>query len=1009
MKETGNNGNRTCRYVFDQPLLPSVEKTFRECGFVDDKKTDKYGFMNGYIINAVLSYIEEKEQDLVLGMRYNEWVPIDEQARKEIKERIIEYVKRFLVACRKGTSQSVTNSLAEDLMREIDDYSVVEKSICYLYVFGIYGDCISRYLLIKGDVPDYDVESVVNSGNHHPALEAFNSCVTTLKKWDKFEVRSRFIEIARDLYLLKQRFPDRPTFDSYMLVDRVFAYAYPREVPIGIYSVNEALNEWMPTIKGFFYTYHNYLTNSSTDVEKEWDIFWDVFSEFMREAFDNSRLYRFQVRGVKEAVEKLRNLLSPSNRSGYTTTDYLVVAAPTGSGKTEIMVLTILIVALARKVILLVNGIDTKKNSPVAMMVYPRRALANDQVSRLIGYLYILNNILGKKLNIISPDQKITLTIDYTDIRKRKEYEDALNKLNNKSKERQKLKIRYGVPAYFDPVANYIELGFLTCPKRLMGNSGTIYPRFKVKERANGSGRKVYEVDDSKVYCGDHELDFISLTKDLVDKRPGDIHITIFETLRRRNLLNCKRRFDDLGLFGICRKFGNSDVYDYPLIITIDEIHTYVDIPGVRYAFTLRRLLNRIRYNHITRCQNARASPGSLIIGLSATIPHAEEFLSNLFLSDNIRRNLDKYLLTVDKSETIPLGSEYFIITVPTRRAPVDALTVSLQTIMATFYNLPSIPSEEGYVKRSIVFMEEFNVLRRMRYELYSKESGAIYRNPNGDFAYGLQDLRNPRNELFIDRTIKDYEDNKNIIGEISRGSISKVVTTNSWHDGELWWGYMLDTILNYSEENADKNRVTTRFNRVAEYSSRRREDVSGVNVIVSTSSLEVGVDYSDVVLTYQHGAPPNISALIQRAGRSGRRVFNYPLMRVAVGIQLSPDEPRQSWLFEIFTRVKNIRSALEYDMLFLPIESEELRKQTMAEVLLEYYALTKGDFTGDWECNLRKWIDEGDNRNKIVEYSLMIFNKDNHIIREDLNKFLEILKKFLDKECENQKSSFKR
>lgn len=1002
----------TCRYVIDQPLLPSVERVFRECGYVDDKKDNKYGFMNGYIINAVLSYIEKKEQDLVLGMRYNDWVTIDGQARKEIKEQIIRYINDFMTACGKARSSST-----EDLMREIENNNVVEKSICYLYIFGIYGDCISRYLLIKppnGDVgvPDYDVETVVSSGNLDPAVNAFNSCVEAVKKWDKFEVRSRFIEMVRDLYLLKQRFPDRPTFDSYMLVDRVFAYANPRRVPIGVYSVDETLNEWMPKLKEFFYAYRNYLTGNSPGAEKEWSIFWDVFSEFMRGAFGNNRLYKFQVRGIKEAVEKLKNLLlSPSERRDYNA-DYLVVTAPTGSGKTEIMVLTILIAALARKVILLVNGIDTKGNAPVAIMIYPRRALANDQVSRLIGYLYILNNILGKKLNIISPDQKITLTIDYADIRWRKEYEDAINELKNKPKERQKLKIEYGVPAYYDPVGNYIELGFLTCPNRLLGSSSTIYPRFKVNER-NGSGKVIYQVDDSKVYCGDYELDFVALTKNQIHKRLGDIHITLFETLRERYLLNYRKYFDNLGLFGLCRYLRNSGIYDYPLIIALDEIHTYVDVPGVRYAFTLRRILNRIRYNYITNCGNARSSLGTLIIGLSATIPNAEDFLSNLFLSNKIRENVEKYLLKVSDEETIPLGSEYFIITVPTRRAPVDALTVSIQTIMDTFYNIPAIPTGKGHVKRGIVFMEELNVLRRMRYELRNERSGAIYRKPEnskGNSPYGLQDLRNPRSEYFRKRTVEDYGDDEQIIDEISRGKISNVTSTKSWHDGELWWGYMLDTILNHYKDREDKDKnnnrskeniATTRFSNVAEYSSRLREDVNEANIVVSTSSLEVGVDYSDVVLIYQHGVPPNISALIQRAGRSGRRVFDFPLMRVIVGIQLSPDEPRQTWLFEIFTKVKNIKDALKYDKLFLPVKNKELHKQTAAELLLEYYILAnkKVNLNDRWECELREWLNNKNNKEETVKYIQMVINDD----KESLFDFIANIMDYLYDKCKRE------
>ncbi|MGC8542358.1 MAG: helicase-related protein, partial [Vulcanisaeta sp.] len=338
---------------------------------------------------------------------------------------------------------------------------------------------------------------------------------------------------------------------------------------------------------------------------------------------------------------------------------------------------------------------------------------------------------------------------------------------------------------------------------------------------------------------------------------------------------------------------------------------------------------------------------------------------------------IDDYLITVNEEETIPLGNEYFIITVPTRKAPVDALAVSIQTIMNTFYNIPSIPTGGGYVKKAIVFMEEFNVLRRIKRELYNEEQGAIFRKEKINdkiIVVGLQDLRNPRNQYFYNTTLEDYGDKTDIINDIARGRISKVVDTKSWLDGELWWGYMLDTIVNHYQGNLN-NYASTRFNSVIEYSSKWRDDVGGAAVIASTSALEVGVDYSDVVLIYQHGAPPSISSLIQRAGRGGRRLFENPLMRIIVGIQLSPDLPHQSWLFEIFTRVKDLRKALDYDRLFLPKESEEIQRQVLVELTLEYYVLINGEATREnWECEFVDWLRK--NKETVIDYSRWVFDK---------------------------------
>ncbi len=806
-------------------------------------------------------------------------------------------------------------------------------------------------------MPDYEITQNLNSscGN---AEQVFNKCVDALRSLKSFSVRSRFIEIVKDLYLLKQRFPDRSAFDSYLLVDRVFAYAHPRNLPLGVYTMNDLCQQIKDAAQGFFNAYHNYLVGDDSQTD-EFNQFWDILCSFLHDAFP-IKFYRFQVMGIKKALEKLRDSVSGSN------VNYLVIEAPTGSGKTEIMVLTIIIAALARKIILLNHNLLNSGNSPVALIIYPRRALANDQISRLIKYLSIVNQKLS--------NVRLTLSINYTEIRSRHEYNEAIKEaLKKKTNQAVPLRLRYGVSAYLIPDNKFVELTFITCP------DGS-YPRFKVINNA---------IDDSTVICGDSKLDFIALTKDKVKEGIGDIHVTIFETLRYNLLYKLWSN-----VFGIKRD-KNKGTLDHPVMVALDEIHTYVDIPGVRYAFMLRRVLNRIRYLK-------GGNPGVLIMGMSATIPNIAEFLGNLFMDNRINEDsINDYIINVSNDEIVPLGNEYFIITVPTHKAPVDALTVSIQTIMDMFFNIPSVPKNSikvDYVKKGIVFMEEFNVLNRMRKELSHRESGAIRREADNK-VYGLQDLRNPKYGELFSITKHDYGDDDNVLSEVKGGRINSVTGTRAWMDGELWWGYMLDTIVNN-----EKNSNTTKFNKVAEYSSRRRDDLRDANIVVSTSSLEVGVDYSDVVLIYQHGVPQNISALIQRAGRSGRRFYENPLMRVIVGIQLSPELPNQSWLFELFTRVKDMRSALEYDKLFIPVRSKEIHKQVIAELMLEYYALTRGigSITNEGkvrECSLLNWLNA--NEERVINYSRWIFSS--LLTDNDLKNYLNDIKGYMQVKCKSE------
>ena len=65
-------------------------------------------------------------------------------------------------------------------------------------------------------------------------------------------------------------------------------------------------------------------------------------------------------------------------------------------------------------------------------------------------------------------------------------------------------------------------------------------------------------------------------------------------------------------------------------------------------------------------------------------------------------------------------------------------------------------------------------------------------------------------------------------------------------------------------------------------------------DLVISTSSLEVGYDDPDMILVYQHYAPVNLASFIQRKGRAGRSSDDRPV----TGITLSVYSPRDWWYF---------------------------------------------------------------------------------------------------------------
>jgi CRISPR/Cas system-associated endonuclease/helicase Cas3 len=175
-------------------------------------------------------------------------------------------------------------------------------------------------------------------------------------------------------------------------------------------------------------------------------------------------------------------------------------------------------------------------------------------------------------------------------------------------------------------------------------------------------------------------------------------------------------------------------------------------------------------------------------------------------------------------------------------------------------------------------------------------------------------------------------------------------------------------------------------------YTSRKRDNLDLPGIIVSTSSLELGVDYSDVVVIYQHGAPTGISALIQRAGRGGRRVFENPLLRTIVAIQLSPEIPHQSYLLEVFLRSKSLRDALNYDALYVPTENITLEKQTLAELMLDYYVLSfkssRGINPEQFECKELPKFANG-KRLYILDYAMDVLKTNKQYIDKLIDEIL--------------------
>ena len=370
-------------------------------------------------------------------------------------------------------------------------------------------------------------------------------------------------------------------------------------------------------------------------------------------------------------------------------------------------------------------------------------------------------------------------------------------------------------------------------------------------------------------------------------------------------------------LLSRARRLFGTELTLGPLLFIVDEIHLNTGVKGARNAFLLDRVIARVN-------KQVRQRRGVLFVGLSATIPQAKEFAMNFF---GLRREEQCRLEKVEESETIPMGGEYFYIIVPA--SGVDLLSVSIQSIMVLHFNMPAYMRDGRPLKKTLAFADNLDIVARLHYYLYDALRIGRRAYPRGD--YGLQDLRNPLNDVFLATTLPDFHDDLREINRALR-ELSGLERIRSWLEGELWWPYALEYYRGW------------RFLEIARYTGREKPEIVGKHVVVTDSALEVGVDYDDVVVIYQHGMPPNVAALIQRAGRSGRVMRDNPLVRAAVSVMLSPYIPTQAAMLEMLLRYRSLRDLLSREKLLLATSNIRVIKQTIAEAVLDYITLETRD-----------------------------------------------------------------
>ena len=297
----------------------------------------------------------------------------------------------------------------------------------------------------------------------------------------------------------------------------------------------------------------------------------------------------------------------------------------------------------------------------------------------------------------------------------------------------------------------------------------------------------------------------INLTRDSLRKRRPDLLFSTTEMLNQR-MSDTDMRL----LFGIGVTAENK-----PLLLLLDEVHTYVGTTGAQAALTLRR------YRHALVSETP-------VVGLSATLADAPRFFSEL-----TGVPLDAVIeVAPEWTEMTEEGAEYQLLLRGDPSAQVSLLSTSIQAAMliGRIMDPPETGLSEGrFGDRLFVFTDDLDATNRLFDDLRDAEAYTMFGKPDP--------ARDPLAAL--------------------RSSGPDEVARDA--DGQRW--RLCEEI----------GRPLKRRLRIGRTTSRDSGVMANADVIVATSALEVGFNDPGVGAILQHKAPRNSASFLQRKGRAGR------------------------------------------------------------------------------------------------------------------------------------------
>ena len=343
----------------------------------------------------------------------------------------------------------------------------------------------------------------------------------------------------------------------------------------------------------------------------------------------------------------------------------------------------------------------------------------------------------------------------------------------------------------------------------------------------------------SSAKCAHHILeDEVLLTRDSMQDEPPDILFTTTEMLNRELSSSWSRH-----LFGVDLSYGRS-----PYAMLLDEAHAYGDTHGAQVAILIRRW-------------RAMVKRPVQFVGLSATLTDPQGFFAQLV-------GLQPGAVTAigEGQDIEEHAKEYHLVLRGDPVSGASLLSTSIQAAMLLGRVLDPVGSSissDVYATRVFLFTDDLDVTNRLYHNLLDAEA----RDSRGN-------ARTDREPLASLRSSEQPDLDK------------RFLSGQAWRLCE-----MIGHPLNPPEHRLAIGRTSS-------------QDVgvdSKSNIVVATSSLEVGYNDPTVGAVLQHKAPKDSASFLQRRGRAGRRRTTRPWTVVVVS-----DYGRDRLAYQAYERLFN-------------------------------------------------------------------------------------------------------